>query len=118
MKTGKKNMSAPDETRSFPKGKLEVANLEGTTFGRITFEPGWKWSECVGPIMKTKTCQAMHTEYHVSGKLHVVMNDGAEFDLVAGDVAVIQPGHDAWVVGNESVVAIDFTGMTDYAKKA
>ncbi|HKV45824.1 MAG TPA: cupin domain-containing protein [bacterium] len=113
-----KSLNAPDETRQFPKGKLELVTLGGITFGRATFEPGWKWSESLKPITKTKSCEAPHTNYHISGRLHVRMDDGTEAEFGPGDVSVLPPGHDAWVVGNEKVVVIDITGMTAYAKPA
>lgn len=118
MKMQKKSMSSPDETRNFPKGKLDLVNFEGVTFGHATFEPGWKWSESVKPIAKTDSCQAPHTNYHLSGKLHVKMDDGTEEDFGPGDIGVVPPGHDAWVIGDEPVVAIDITGMVNYAKEA
>lgn len=116
IKMQKKSMNQPEETRNFPKGKLELVNFEGVTFGRATFEPGWKWSESLKPIAKTESCQAPHTNYHLSGRLHVKMNDGTEEEFGPGNIGVIPPGHDAWVVGDEPVVIIDITGMIDYAK--
>ena len=114
----KKSMSSPDETRNFPKGKVELVKVEGVTFGLATFEPGWKWSKSVKPIVKTPSCQAPHTNYHVSGRLKVVMDDGTEQEFGPGDIGIVPPGHDAWVVGNEPAVIVDITGMVDYAKKA
>ena len=114
----KRNLSSPDETRSFPKGKLELVKLGSITFGRATLEPGWKWSESVKPIVNTESCEAPHTQYHVSGRLRVRMDDGSEEEFGPGDVSVLPPGHDAWVVGNESVVVIDVTGMTHYAEQS
>ena len=114
----KKSMSSPDEVRSFPKGKVELVKVEGVTFGLATFEPGWKWSTSVKSIVKTDSCQAAHTQYVISGHIRVGMDDGTEFEYGPGDVGVIPPGHDAWVVGNEPVVGLDITGMVDYAKKA
>ncbi len=111
-------MSMPDETRTFDKGKVELVKIGKVTFGRATLEPGWKWSECVKPIVKTKSCMAGHTQYVISGTLHIVMDNGTEFDVSAGDALIIPPGHNAWVVGNEPCVAIDFTGMTHYAQPA
>ena len=112
----KKSINSPDETRDFPKGKVKLVKLEGVTFGLATFEPGWKWSEHVKPIAKTESCQASHTAYQLSGKLHVKMDDGTELEFGPGDIGVIPPGHDAWVVGDEPVVALDITGMVNYAK--
>ena|SRR3989338_3588833 len=113
----RKNLSSPDETRTFEKGSVELATLSGVTFGRVTLHPGWKWSQHVKPIVKTESCLAPHTQYIISGKLHIAMDDGTNFDLGPGDATVIPPGHDAWVVGNESVIAIDVTGMTHYAEQ-
>ena len=95
---------------------MELVNIGGVTVGRTTFEPGWKWSEHVKPLVKTESCEVPHFQYHVSGTLHVVMDDGTKVDLKEGDVSSLHPGHDAWVVGNEPVVVVDFQGMADYAK--
>jgi hypothetical protein len=111
-----KSLNSPDETRTFDKGKLELVTISGVTFGRATLNPGWKWSESIKPIVKTKTCEAPHTQYIISGKLKIVMDNGLEAVLGAGDAAVVPPGHDAWVIGNEPVVLIDVTGMVNYAK--
>ena len=116
--TQKKSLNSPEETRSFAKGKVELATVGGVTFGRATLDPGWKWSAHVQPIAKTKSCEAPHTQYIVSGRLRVRMDDGTEIEFGPGDVGFIPPGHNAWVVGNEPVVAIDVTGMADYAKQA
>lgn len=116
MKMQKKSMNQPDETRNFPNGKLELVKVEGVTFGLATFEPGWKWSESVKPIVKTDSCQAPHTNYHLSGRLHIKMDDGTENEFGPGDIGVVPPGHDAWVVGGEPAVIVDITGMIDYAK--
>src|SRR6266700_767662 len=104
VKMQKKSIKNPEETRNFPKGKLELVKLENLTLGLTTFEPGWKWSESVKPIAKTESCQAMHTNYHLSGRLHVVMNDGTEEEFGPGEIGVIPPGHDAWTVGDEPAV--------------
>jgi hypothetical protein len=116
-KMQKKNLNtSPDETRTFENGKIELANLGDVTIGRAIFQPGWSWEKCVKPIVKTDSCQAPHTQYIVSGRIKVVMDDGEEEEFGPGDVAVIPPGHNAWVVGNEPVVGIDFTGLKEYAK--
>src|SRR5262245_29902199 len=97
MNVFKKNFKQPDEVREFDKGKVEVIELDGGgTIGRTYFEPGWKWSDCVKPIAKTKSCESLHTGYILSGKLHIVMDDGSTEDLGPGDVFSIKPGHDAW----------------------
>lgn len=112
----KKNLEAPDETRTFEKGKIDLVNVGGGVVGRYTLQPGWKWSQHVKPIAGTELCESAHFAYHVSGTLHVVMADGSEFDVKAGDVGVIPPGHDAWVVGDEPVVGIDWSGLENYAR--
>jgi hypothetical protein len=117
VKMLKKNLdTSPDEVRKFENGKIELANLGDVTIGRAVLEPGWSWEKCVKPIVKTDSCQAPHTQYIVSGRIKVVMDDGTEEEFGPGDVAVIPPGHNAWVVGNELVVGIDFTGLKEYAK--
>ena len=110
--------SSPDETRTFEKGKIELANLGDVVIGRSTFEPGWSWEKCVKPLVKTNSCQAPHTMYVISGRIKVVMDDGTETETGPGDTAVVPPGHNAWVVGNEPRIAIDFTGAKDYAKSS
>jgi len=112
-----KNIDKPDEIRRFDKGHLDALTLGDVVFGRATFEPGWKWSECVRPIAGTESCEVHHNGYIVSGSLHIVMNDGSEHDLNAGDVFVCPPGHDAWVTSNKPCIALDFSAdAARYAK--
>jgi hypothetical protein len=111
-----KNFSHPDEVREFPYGRLELVKVGGATIGRAIFQPGWKWSTSVMPIAKTKSCEAAHFQYHISGILEVKMDDGTMLLLKPGDVSLLPEGHDAWVVGNEPAVIVDFQGMVDYAK--
>ena len=115
----KKSLDAPEETRPFEdgKGKLELVNLEGGGVGRATFEPGWQWSKHVKPIAGTDSCQAAHMAYFISGRMKVVMDDGEEMDYGPGDFAIMDAGHDAWTVGNEPCVVIDWQGFADYAKR-
>jgi hypothetical protein len=113
-----KSFGKPDEVRTFPKGKLELINIGGATIGRATFEPGWRWSTSVQPLVKTKSCEAPHFQYHISGTIRIVMDDGTELECKAGDVSLLPVGHDAWVVGDEPVVVVDFQGMVDYAKQS
>lgn len=112
-----KKFGAPDELRTFEKGRLQLVKFGGATVGRAVFEPGWKWSKHLKPIAKTKSCEAPHFQYHVTGVLHVKMDDGAEMDIGPGEISMLPPGHDAWVVGVEPVTVIDFQGMVDYATR-
>ena len=112
-----RHLDEPEEVRTFPHGKLELTTIGGRTVGRATFEPGWRWSTSVKPLVETGSCEAPHFQYHVAGTLHIVMDDGTEMDCKAGDVSMLPIGHDAWVVGDEPAVVVDFQGMVDYAKK-
>jgi hypothetical protein len=112
-----KSFLQPDEVRNFPKGKLDLVKVGGAMVGRAVLEPGWRWSTSVKPLAKTKSCEAPHFQYHVSGTLKVVMDDGSEFECKAGDISLFPTGHDAWVVGYEPVVVVDFQGMIDYARE-
>jgi hypothetical protein len=111
-----KSFGKPDEVREFPKGRLELIKVGGAVVGRAIFEPGWKWSTSIQPIAKTKSCEAPHFQYHVSGVIKVLMDDGSEYECRPGDVSLLPSGHDAWVVGNAPAVVIDFQGMIDFAK--
>jgi quercetin dioxygenase-like cupin family protein len=113
-----KSMDSPDETRTFENGKMDIVNSDEVTAGRVTLEPGWRWSEAVKPIAGTDSCQVQHTGYVVSGRMRVVMDDGSEQEIGPGDVYVIRPGHDAWVVGEENYVGVDFSSdMERFAKQ-
>jgi quercetin dioxygenase-like cupin family protein len=115
MKMQKKSMNTPDETRNFPNGNAQLVMLEGTTFALVTFEPGWRWSESLKPIAQTESCQVLHTMYHLSGKLHVVMDDGTEEEYGPGDISLIPAGHDAWTVGDEPALCLDINGLASQA---
>ena len=115
LKAELKSFGKPDEVRTFPKGKVEIVRIGGSTVGRATFEPGWKWSTSVQPLAGTKSCQAPHFQYQISGTLEILMDDGTRLTSRAGDVSLLPTGHDGWVVGNEPAVIIDFQGMIDYA---
>jgi mannose-6-phosphate isomerase-like protein (cupin superfamily) len=104
------------ETRTFNNGKAEIMKIAGGDVGRLTLQKGWKWSKDVKPVAKTEWCEAPHFQYHVSGRLHVKMADGSEFELGPGDVSYLPSGHDAWVVGEEPVVVVDWYGAGNYAK--
>jgi hypothetical protein len=113
-----KTFREPDEVRKFPKGRLELIKVGGAVIGRAVFEPGWRWMTSLQPLAHTKSCEAPHFQYHVSGVLRIKMDDGTEFDCKPGDVSLLPSGHDAWVVGNEPAVVVDFQGMVDYASGA
>ena len=113
-----KNFDSPDETRSPDKTKVEVLDLGGAKAARLTVQPGWRWSECIKPVVGGESCQALHVGTIISGRMHIVHNDGTEADAGPGDAYVIEPGHDAWVVGDEAVVGYEFESTTaqTYAK--
>jgi hypothetical protein len=112
-----KSFDNPTEVRVFEKGRLELVTVAGCTIGRLTLEPGWRWSTHVKPIAGTEWCEAPHFQYQISGRLHGCMADGTAIDSGPGDVTYLGPGHDGWVVGNEPVVLIDWNGALEYAKK-
>jgi len=112
------DFSKPDEVRTFPHGHAELLHVGGGVVGRMTLEPGWRWSQDVKPLAGTDWCEAPHFQYHLSGAIRVHMADGTEFDAKAGDVTMLPPGHDAWVIGDENVVVVDWQGATHYAEQA
>jgi hypothetical protein len=114
-RTEHKHLNAPDEVRTFEKGKLELVHMEGGAIGRLTLYPGWRWSEHVKPLAGTRSCEAPHFQYHLSGRLGILMDDGTELEAGPGDVTSLPSGHDAWVVGDEPVVVVDWHGVTAYA---
>lgn len=109
------NFERCDEVREFPKGRVELISIGSAMVGRAIFEPGWRWATPVQPIAKTSSCEAPHFQYHVSGVLRIRMDDGTEFDCRPGDVSLPPAGHDAWVIGAEPAVVVDFQGMIDEA---
>lgn len=113
-----RSFDSPDETRTPPNTRVEVVKLGGNTAARFTFQPGWRWSEAVKPTAGTDSCQARHVGAIVSGQLHIAHEDGTEGDARPGDAYVIEPGHDAWVIGDEPVVAFEFQSAETYAKPA
>ena len=105
----RKNFAAPDLVRTFARGRIDIVNLDETSIGRFVWEPGWRWSVDVGPIVGTHSCQNRHVGYVIAGHLHVVMDDGTELDILAGDAYEIPPGHDAWTVGDDPWDTVEFT---------
>lgn len=112
-----KRFEQPDEVRTFEKGKFELVEIGGTTIGRATYEPGWKWSQHVGKAAGAKSCSVEHVGLVVSGKATAAMDDGRIIEMKAGDLFYIAPGHDSWVIGNEPYVSLHFMGAEEYAKK-
>jgi len=111
-----KDLNKPDETRTFEKGKVDLINIGGGVIGRLTLEPGWRWSQHVKPIAGTDWCEAPHFQYHLSGRIGIEMQDGTKMEVGPGEVTALPQGHDAWVVGGDPVVLIDWYGATNYAK--
>jgi len=113
-----KRFEQPDERRTFPNGHADIVNIGGGIVGRFVFYPGWRWSNDVMPIAKTKSCEAPHFQYHVAGHLAIRMDDGTEFVAGPGDVSALPSGHDAWVVGDQPAVVVDWCGATNYGTDA
>jgi hypothetical protein len=96
-------MDEADERMEPPLATVDVATLDGTTLIRIVAQPGWRWSTSMGPSAGTATCQLPHVGYVISGRMHIVNDDGSEGDITGGDAWALDAGHDAWVVGDEPV---------------
>jgi hypothetical protein len=113
-----KAMDRPDESRTPEKTDVSVVHLGGASVARLTAQPGWRWSECIKPVAGTDHCEAAHLGYVVSGRIHIASTDGTEADLGPGDAYRLEPGHDAWVLGDEPFVALEFESKTaaTYAK--
>lgn len=111
-----KGFGTPDETREFPHGRAEILNVGGGQVGRLVLEPGWRWSADVKPIAGTEWCEAPHFQYHLSGQIAIQMEDGTQFVAGPGDITVLPSGHDAWVIGDEPVVTVDWFGAGNYAR--
>jgi hypothetical protein len=109
MSVTDRGFTSPDDTTTFDKGRIEVINLGDVTIRRSTFEPGWRWSECVKPIAKTDSCQVHHVGYVLSGTLHIATEDGGEAEIVAGTAYDIGPGHDGWVIGDQTAMTVEFS---------
>jgi hypothetical protein len=111
-----KSLDTPEEERTFPNGSAGLVTVGGATIGRFTFEPGWRWSESVRPIVKTDSCQNHHQGVVVAGQMHVVGDDGSEVDVLPGMAYNIPPGHDAWIIGDETFIGYEFKSAAEYAK--
>ena len=117
QQTEHRSFEEADEARVFPNGRAEILKVGGAEVGRLVFEPGWRWSNDVKPIAGTDSCEAPHFQYHVSGRLAIRMDDGTEFIAGPGDLTSLPSGHDAWVVGDEPAVVVDWHGASVYAKR-
>ena len=115
----RRSFDSADEVRPFEQGmgEMQLLNVAGSA-ARAVFRPGWRWSEHVKPIAQTDSCQVHHVGYVISGRMHIRMNDGTEDEFGAGDLLVCPPGHDAWIIGDETCVILDWGGPSDYAKRA
>jgi hypothetical protein len=116
QETEHRSFAVPDETREFPNGLAQIVKIGGGEVGRLVFEPGWRWSNDVKPIAGTESCEAPHFQYHVSGRLAIRMDDGSQIEAGPGDITSLPSGHDAWVVGDEPVVTVDWFGASNYAR--
>lgn len=111
-----RSFDQPDETRTPDKTRVEVVRLGDAEVGRFTFQPGWRWSDCIKPVVGGESCQVEHVGYVASGQLSVQHEDGTQVSLTPGQAYRIAPGHDAWVEGDEPYVAYEFKGAATYAK--
>jgi quercetin dioxygenase-like cupin family protein len=112
-----RRFEAPDEVRTFAKGRFELIRIGGMTIGRATYEPGWKWSADVGAELGAASCHVEHVGLVLSGCATAAMDDGTVYEMRAGDLFYIPPGHDSWVVGDEPYVSLHVMGADDYAAK-
>jgi uncharacterized cupin superfamily protein len=113
-----KRFEQPDEVRHFVKGRFELVTIAGRTFGRATYEPGWKWSVHVGPIVGTDRCHVEHLGLVLSGRATAAFDDGRVIELRPGELFYIPPTpHDSWVLGEEQYVSIHFLGADHYATR-
>ncbi|GAA1799469.1 cupin domain-containing protein [Luedemannella flava] len=113
-----RTFETPDELRTPPLASVAIVSIDGVKVARLTFEPGWRWSQSIRPIVNTETCQVRHLGVLASGTLHVATADGAEYDITSGAAYVIEPGHDAWVLGQVPVVAYEFDAPVATASAA
>lgn len=114
----RKRFSDPASVRQFPRGRVDVVELDDVVIGRMTYEPGWRWSVDVKPIAGTESCQFHHVGVTLEGQLRVAMPDGTELEIGPGDVFEIPPGHDAWVIGDEPWVSVDWEAMRAFGRAA
>jgi quercetin dioxygenase-like cupin family protein len=112
-----RDFAQSDEVRTFERGYAEILRVGGMEIGRLVFQPGWRWSEHVKPLAGTELCEAPHFQYHLAGTLRIRTADGQEFDATPGQITSLPAGHDAWVVGDDDVVVVDWYGASHYAEQ-
>jgi quercetin dioxygenase-like cupin family protein len=112
----RKSLDSPDESITFEKEKIEIVNLGKISIARVTLEPGWSWEKYVKPRANTKSCDVAHTSLILSGRARTIMDDGTVIESGPGDVAIVPPGHNTWVLGNEPCVILDFEGIEEYIR--
>ncbi len=112
-----RDFARSDEVRTFERGYAEILRVGGMEIGRLVFQPGWRWSEHVKPLAGTELCEAPHFQYHLAGTLRIRTADGQEFDATPGQITSLPAGHDAWVVGDDDVVVVDWYGASHYAEQ-
>jgi class 3 adenylate cyclase len=117
MRLQRRRFSDATDVRRFPHGRVDVVEMDDHVVGQMVYEPGWRWSTSVKPIAGTDACQYHHVGYTVSGRLRVQMPDGTELEIGPGELFEIPPSHDAWVVGDEPWVSVDFEAMRTYGKQ-
>jgi hypothetical protein len=112
-----RRFETPDEVRTFPKGRFELVRIGGLTIGRASYQPGWRWSADVGAAAGVTSCHVEHVGLVLSGCATAAMDDGTVYEMRAGDLFYIPPGHDSWVVGDEPYVSLHFIGADEYANE-
>jgi len=110
------DFTSPDETRTPDKTRSEIVRLKGATVARLTFQPGWSWSDCVKPVVGTESCQNRHVGVATQGRMRGRHDDGTEVEINTGDAYVIEPGHDAWIISDEPFVGYEFESAEEYAR--
>lgn len=111
-----RRLESPSEVRQFPFGHVEIYEIGDAIVGKQVFEPGWRWSEHVGPIAGTPLCEYHHMGYSMQGTAHIALDDGSAYEIGPNEAYEIPPGHDAWVVGDDAWIAIDWAGMRSFAR--
>ena len=118
QQTEHRSFGDADEVREFSSGHADILKVGDSEIGRLVFEPGLRWSKDLKATAGTESCEAPHFQYHVAGTLGIAMDDGTEMVAKPGDVTSLPKGHDAWVIGDEPVVVVDWFGASNYAKGA